>query len=121
MPLQRNLGAGLHHQALDLEALALVQALEISPRTVYAAVCEMFIPVACLQMLHSELHILGEILVRYEYRVVRLDDHEVLYTDCRDQSALGPHVAASCSIEIDIAAHGVAVRILRLQLPECAP
>src|SRR4051812_31680459 len=104
MPLQRNLGARLYHQTFRLEALSLVERLEISPGAVDAAMRQVLVAMTRLQVLHRKLHILREVLVRYQDRVIGLDDHQVLYTDSRHQATLGAHITTSRSIEIDIAA-----------------
>ena len=79
--LQRQLGAGLDGQLLDLETLARVEALAGTPGSVNLEVRVVPFAPARLQALHHLRHVLCPVLGRNQDRILRRDDQEVPYSD----------------------------------------
>ena len=76
--LQRQLGAGFHHDALDLVARASVDALVIAPRPIDAAMLDRLAPVLRLEPLDQVLDLLGLVARRHQHRVGGRDDDDVV-------------------------------------------
>src|SRR5471030_3204104 len=119
--LQRQLAARIDGDALDLEALADVDALVAAPRTVDLGVVQMLGAVLRLQVFDDLLDALHLVLVGHQHGVGLLDDDHIFQADDGDDAALGAHQRARHAVQVDVAAGGVAGLIVRLHVPQRRP
>ena len=125
--LQRQRGAGLHLDALDLEAGAFLQHRVRAPGTGHRPVQPVRLVAARLQLADDVLDPLQVVAVRDQHRVGRVDDHEVLHADGGDDAVLGVHVGVAGRDGDALALPAVAVPVgadelgHRLPRPDVAP
>ena len=125
--LQRQRGAGLHLDALDLEAGAFLQHRVRAPGTRHRPVQPVGLVAARLQLADDVLDPLQVVAMRDQHRVGRVDDHEVLHADRRDDAVLGVHVGVAGRDGDALALPAVAVLVgadelgHRLPRPDVAP
>ena len=95
MQLQRQRGAGLHLDALDLEAGRFLQHRVRAPGPRDRLVQPVGLVAARLQLADDVLHALQVIAMRDQHGVGRVDDDQVLDADGRDDAIVGMDVGAA--------------------------
>ncbi len=119
--LQAQAGAGLDHDALDLVARPLVDAVVPAPGAVHQPVQHLLAALLAAELRDDVLHVLALVAARHQHRVGGLDDDEVVDTDHADQAAGGMHQRVVAVVDDGVAGRGVAVRVLRRHLPHGFP
>src|ERR1700674_1903416 len=121
--LQRQLAAGLHHDAFDLIALAPVQALIPAPRTIDAIVLEREVAAGPFQIFDHKLDVLGVVLRGNEHGVLHGHHHQVLHPHQGDASVIAEDEAVGRVFEdnLAVALHHVAGGVLGQEAPQGLP
>src|SRR5258708_31461746 len=92
MLLQRQLSAGLHHDAFDLVTRARIDSLIVAPGSVDPPVLDRLAPIFGLEMLDQFLYVLCLVTRGDEHGVAGRDnDHVVEPDDGREHSVVGAH------------------------------
>src|SRR5688500_14369171 len=95
--LQTQRRAGLDDDALDLEAVAHVDGIVVSPRAVHLAMKDVFLAPGFLDEIDNFLYILYTVLASNERRIWRIDNHQIFHADRCDHPAVGSaHQAIAC-------------------------
>ena len=92
--LQRQTRARVHHDALDLEACAFIDALEIPPGAVHPPVRGVLGSLLSLQRLDHFFHALRCVLLGDQHSVRSLHNDEIIHAHCRDQAMLRAHITS---------------------------
>ena len=121
MLLQRQRGAGVDDDALDLETLAVIHRIVRAPRPIDLAMRFRQRMATRFDLGHQLLHVLRAVQRRDHDHVRRFDHHHVANADARDHAPLGKHQAALRIVQHHLATGGVAIRILVKNLPQRIP
>ncbi len=119
--LQRQARARLDHDALDLEAIAMLDGVIEAPGPAHLAVR---VGLRRVQDLHARDHILDVLHVRaihHQHRVGGLHHHDVAGPDARHQAPVGMDIAGMRAFEHHAAAPGVAFGVLVHGIPHGVP
>ena len=119
--LQRQLLARLDRDALDLEAVARIDALVVAPWAVHAGVVQVLGTRLRLQVVDHLLDALHLVLVGDQHSVLGLDHDDVFHADHRHDARFGAHQRVLHAVEVDVAALGIAVGVLGLDFPQRRP
>ncbi len=110
--LQRQLGAGVDHNALDLKPLPLIHRIERTPGAKHLAVLIHLGSPLGFQGIDDFFHVLCMIFVRNQHRVFGFDHHQILYATQRHQALLGVDIGIAAGLEHHIAPTAVALGIV---------
>src|SRR5690606_32816441 len=114
--------AGLDHDALDLEALASVDRVVATPRSVDLAMEGVFLPTGLLDVVDDALDVLHAVLARDQGGVLGIDDYQILDTDRGDHSSLGgPHQVVAAVQRQHVSLEAIAVRVMLSSGPQRRP
>jgi hypothetical protein len=119
--LQGERGAGADDDALDLEALAAVDAVVPAPRAMHLAMEFGFATAGSLEPTDDGLDLLGALLGRDQHGIGGFNHHHVLAADAGDQPVLGHDQVAGGILEPDVAGDGVVVAVVAYCLPQGIP
>src|SRR5262249_19448506 len=119
--LQRQLGAGLHGDALDLIAMSLLDRFIEAPWAVDAARAHRDLALLLLEPLHQALHFLVVVLARHQYDIVGRHHDQVLDSDGGDQGPFAAQVAVAAVLADRLAHDDVAGAIMRSDAPYYRP
>jgi len=119
--LQRQLGARLDRDVLDLHAAAIVDRAVCAPGTVHGRQRVGLIVPLGQEPRDQPLDLLGAIAGRHHDRIVGRDDDEVLDPDRRDQTVLRTQIAVARVLGDDLAGKRIAGGILVAHLPQRIP
>lgn len=119
--LQRQRGAGVDDDALDLEARAGIDAFVGTPGAIYAPVLLVFLALLFLQLRHDLFHVLRLVLGGDEHGVRRFHDQRVLEPECCDETMLRDHEAVVGVVQERVAQRYVAACVRRAHVPQRRP
>ncbi len=119
--LQRQAGARLDGDTLDLETTAHVHRIVGAPRTVHFEVVLGLGAALFVQGGDHLLDALDLVLVGNHHRVLGFDDHDVVQTDHRHQFTVAVDHAVAAVLDDDVALGDVAVGVLGVDFPQRRP
>ena len=119
--LQRQAGARLDLDLLDLPAFAFDHAVVVAPRTIDAAMGLAFGGAFPFQPAHDRLHLLGPVTVGHEHHVIGFDHHEIVHAQPHDQPVFAAQVAVAGVFADHPAAQHVARPIPLARFPQGGP
>src|SRR5262249_12441271 len=123
MTLQRQFSARLHHDALDLVALATVKGLVPAPRSVDAIVMQRQVLAVALEVIDHGFDRFSLIFRSDEHRVLHGDNHEVFDPHHGDAGmvAIGEAIVRVLYDNLAIALNHIAARVLLHEVPNSRP
>ncbi|SAL89035.1 hypothetical protein AWB74_08875 [Caballeronia arvi] len=122
MHLQRQLRTRRHHDALHLEAFAVLDRIVETPRTAHLAMRVRLGRMLLADARNEPLDVLHARTVRDQHGVVRLDDDHVGRAHARDEpSAFGARIARGRAFEHHAPARDVAGLVLVHRVPHGVP
>lgn len=119
--LQAQLCARVHDDALDLEAIALVDAFVRAPWAHDAAVRDRFVAAGRVQPFDDFLDVLGFVTMRDEHGVGGFHDHDVVEAEGGDHPVFGADVRVLYRVGEDVADQRVALFVSFCNVSKRAP